>query len=97
MVGAKGVLGIDFGTGGTRAFAIDESGRVIASAQRPSSVIRTERGYLEQNMAQSAGAGVEAIKTLLEQPAVRETQIVALGTSGWMHGDVLMGNNVAAA
>ena len=91
------VIGVDFGTTGTRAFLINERGRIVASVVRPSPVITTGQGYLEQDMVHSANAGVEALRELMTKPDVQGKQIAGIGTSGWMHGDVLMGNNPNAA
>jgi xylulokinase len=51
---------------------------------------------MEQDMVVSASAGVNAIRTLMQQPAARGIEIAGIGTSGWMHGDVLLGNRCFA-
>lgn len=93
MAGVKCVLGIDFGTGGKRAFLVTLKGKILASAVQPSPVIRTPEGYLEQDMNKSVQSGLKAIKEVVE--AVPGARILAAAASGVMHGDVLLDKDMS--
>jgi len=84
-------LGIDVGTGGTRALVIDERGRVIASAteeHRP--FASREIGWAEQDPGDWWRACGVAVHKALAQGRLRGDQISCVGLSGQMHGAVLL-------
>lgn len=88
-------VGVDFGTSGTRAFLVNLRGEVLAQATRLSPVTTTKRGFLEQDMSRSARAGVEAVREMMEKAIASgkidgNKDVIGIGTSGWMHGDVLI-------
>src|SRR5438309_7700069 len=85
------LLGIDVGTGGTRAVLIDESGRLIASStaeHRPFSSPQT--GWAEQEPEDWWRACCEAVRRLLSESGIAASKILAVGFSGQMHGAVLL-------
>ncbi len=87
------LLGIDVGTGGTRAILIDRAGVVLASHSAEHAPIRSDHiGWAEQDpedwwrAAQEAIAGVlRAATTAGHTAAVR-----AVGLTGQMHGCVML-------
>lgn len=86
-------LGIDVGTGGTRAVLIDRSGKVLASHSSAHAGIASEHiGWAEQDpndwwrAAQEAIAG--AIK--LARGAGESGPVEAVGLTGQMHGCVML-------
>src|SRR5580658_1035806 len=84
-------LGIDVGTGGTRALVIDEGGRVVASAteeHRPFS--SPQIGWAEQDPRDWWRACCVAVPKALAQGRLRGDQISCVGLSGQMHGAVLL-------
>lgn len=82
-------LGIDIGTGGSRAVLIDEIGRVIASATvAHADFTSPEIGWAEQQPDHWWRACVSAIRSVLEKAKAEE--IGALSFSGQMHGSVLL-------
>jgi len=84
-------LGIDVGTGGTRALIIDELGRVIASATGDHQAFASPRiGWAEQDPDDWWGACSVAVRKALTQGHVRGEQIACVGLSGQMHGAVLL-------
>ncbi len=85
------MLGIDVGTGGTRALVIDEHGRVIASATEEHEAFASpEIGWAEQNPEDWWRAcGVAVRKALLEARLSGE-RIECVGFSGQMHGAVML-------
>ena len=85
------LLGIDVGTGGTRALLIDESGRVLASAtadHRPFASPQT--GWAEQKPQDWWRACCQAVQQLLSESGIAASKISAVGFSGQMHGAVLL-------
>ena len=85
------LLGIDVGTGGTRALLIDESGRVLASAtaeHRPFASPQT--GWAEQEPQDWWRACCQAVRQLISEAGIAASKIAAVGFSGQMHGAVLL-------
>jgi xylulokinase len=84
-------LGIDVGTGGTRALVIDEKGRVIASATEDHRAFSSPQiGWAEQDPSDWWRACSVAVPKALTQGNLRGDQIACVGLSGQMHGAVLL-------
>ena len=86
-------LGIDVGTGGTRAVLIDRTGRVLASNSALHAEIHSEHiGWAEQDPEDWWRAAQEAIHgALAEAKAAGGTAAVeAVGLTGQMHGCVML-------
>jgi xylulokinase len=84
-------LGIDVGTGGTRALVIDESGRVIVSATEEHRAFASPQiGWAEQHPSDWWRACCVAVPKALAQGHLRGDQIRCVGLSGQMHGAVLL-------
>ncbi len=84
-------LGIDVGTGGTRALIIDEGGRVVASATEEHRPFASPQiGWAEQDPADWWRACCAAVPKALAQGNLRGDQIACVGLSGQMHGAVLL-------
>ena len=84
-------LGIDVGTGGTRALVIDEGGRVIASATEEHRVFASPQiGWAEQDPGDWWRACGVAVRKVLAQAQLRADHIACVGLSGQMHGAVLL-------
>ncbi|MGA8608840.1 MAG: xylulokinase [Candidatus Sulfotelmatobacter sp.] len=84
-------LGIDVGTGGTRALVIDEGGRVIASATEEHRAFASRRiGWAEQDPCDWWRACGVAVPKALAKAQLRGDQIACVGLSGQMHGAVLL-------
>jgi xylulokinase len=84
-------LGIDVGTGGTRALVIDEAGRVIASATEEHRVFASPQiGWAEQDPGDWWRACGVAVRKVLAQAQLRGDHIACVGLSGQMHGAVLL-------
>jgi xylulokinase len=85
------LLGIDVGTGGTRALVIDYSGYVIASATEEHRAFASPQiGWAEQDPCDWWRACGVAVHKVLEQSYLRGDQIACVGLSGQMHGAVLL-------
>jgi len=84
-------LGIDIGTGGTRALITDEQGRVIASATEEHQVFASPQiGWAEQDPDNWWRACGVAVREALAKGHLRGNQIACVGLSGQMHGAVLL-------
>lgn len=85
------LLGIDVGTGGTRAVAVDGRGRVVASAsEKHAPFASPEPGWAEQDARDWWRACSGAVRALLTQDGVAADEIGCIGLTGQMHGAVLL-------
>jgi xylulokinase len=85
------VLGIDIGTGGSRALIVDNEGRVVAAASAEHAAFRSLRtGWAEQDPPDWWRACQEAIRRVLTESGIQADAIRAIGLSGQMHGAVLL-------
>jgi xylulokinase len=84
-------LGIDVGTGGTRAVLIDARGRVISSATAEHAPMSSPQiGWAEQSPEDWWRAVCQAIKDCLAKSSTSAGEIAAIGLTGQMHGLVLL-------
>jgi xylulokinase len=84
-------LGIDIGTGGSRALLIDQKGAVRAGFTAPHEDMRMERPlWAEQRPENWWDAAVLAIRGVLAESGVSGSQIKGIGLSGQMHGLVML-------
>jgi xylulokinase len=84
-------LGIDIGTGSSRALLVDERGAVRAGCSVPHEDMRMERPmWAEQNPGNWWDAAVEAIRRVLAQAGVSGAEVKGVGLSGQMHGLVIL-------
>lgn len=87
----KYVLGIDVGTGGTRALIMDETGRIFASATEEHEPFASPKiGWAEQRPEDWWRAAAAAIRKALALGKLRGEQIACVGFSGQMHGAVML-------
>jgi xylulokinase len=85
------ILGIDVGTGGTRAVLIDRSGAVLASFASEHEAIRSEHiGWAEQDPEDWWRAAREAIAGAMAAIELTGSEIEAVGLTGQMHGCVML-------
>ena len=84
-------LGVDVGTGGTRAILINRDGRVIASCSAEHEPIHSEHiGWAEQDPNDWWRAAREAIAGAMAQSELAGKEIEAVGLTGQMHGCVML-------
>jgi xylulokinase len=83
-------LGIDVGTGGTRAVVVSERGQVVAAANGEHAPFTSRQtGWAEQEPRDWWRAAQEAVRAVLARGVTAES-IGAVGFSGQMHGAVLL-------
>src|SRR5215831_360963 len=86
------LLGIDVGTGGTRAVIINDQGKVLSSATAEHVPFASPRiGWAEQDPRDWWRASVEAVRIALSNASISPAEIAGVGFSGQMHGAVLLG------
>jgi xylulokinase len=84
-------LGIDTGTGSTRALLLDSSGRQVAAFTAPHEAVHMERpGWAEQRPEDWAEAAFIAIRGVLAGAGAHGADIQGIGLSGQMHGLVML-------
>ncbi len=84
------LLGIDVGTGGTRAIVIDERGHVVASATAEHAVFASpQTGWAEQVPGDWWQATQRAVRAVLSE-GINAEEIACVGLSGQMHGATLL-------
>ena len=85
------LLGIDVGTGGTRAVVVDEQGSVVASATAEHAAFASpQTGWAEQEPHDWWRATTEAVHGVLSRGEVSADEVGCVGFSGQMHGAVLL-------
>ena len=85
------LLGIDVGTGGTRAVLVDSNGRVIGAATAEHTPMSSPQiGWAEQSPGDWWRAARQAIRDCLAKTSIPATKISAIGLTGQMHGLVLL-------
>lgn len=83
------VIGLDLGTGGVRAIAVDLQGQIIAQTTRSYPLLTPQPGWTEQNPSDWVEASLDALSNVAQQ--LERHQAIALGLSGQMHGMVPLG------
>ena len=89
-------LGMDVGTGGTRAVVVDETGKLVSGASSEHAAFRTPHpGWAEQDPEDWWRAAQDAIRKALAAARSRTApaSIAALGLTGQMHGAVMLDEN----
>src|ERR1700733_11383219 len=88
------LLGIDVGTGGTRAVLIDRAGKVLGSFASEHAPIHSEHiGWAEQDPEDWWRAAREAIAGAMAATELTGAEIEAVGLTGQMHGCVMLDAN----
>lgn len=89
-------LGIDVGTGGTRALLIDDRGRVLASGTEEHRPFDSPKpGWAEQDPGDWWRACGLAVRKALQAAAIRAGEVSCVGFSGQMHGAVVLDSQAA--
>ena len=84
-------LGMDIGTGGTRAVIVDGAGKLISGASSEHAPFKTAHpGWAEQDPEDWWRAAKEAIRGAIANAPEPRQPIAALGLTGQMHGAVML-------
>lgn len=84
-------LGLDVGTGGSRALLIDSAGNLISTATVAHEEMRMHRPlWAEQDPQDWWNASQRAIRGALQQAGASGAQVRGIGLSGQMHGLVIL-------
>jgi xylulokinase len=85
------VLGLDIGTGGSRAVIVDERGAIVASSTRPHQPFSSPGpAWAEQQPEDWWQAAQSAVKDAIASARLTSRDIECVGLSGQMHGAVLL-------
>jgi xylulokinase len=85
------VLGIDVGTGGTRALIIGVDGKILASATEDHEPFASPQiGWAEQRPEDWWRAATAATRKAVAAAKLKPEQIACVGFSGQMHGAVML-------
>lgn len=85
------LLGIDVGTGGTRAVIVDDRGRVVAAATAEHVPFASpQTGWAEQDARDWWQATQLAVRAAMSQGEISADEIEGVGLSGQMHGATLL-------
>ena len=88
------LIGIDVGTGGSRAVLIDAAGRVVASATvEHQPFVSLQTGWAEQDPRDWWVAASAAIRSTIDKAGIDTAVVKGVGLSGQMHGAVLLDEN----
>ena len=89
-------LGMDVGTGGTRAVVVDSAGKLMGAASCEHAPFRAEHpGWAEQDPEDWWCAAQEAIRGALAATPEPREPIAAIALTGQMHGAVMRDENGA--
>lgn len=89
-------MGIDVGTGGTRAVVVDPAGTLMGSASSDHAPFRAEHpGWAEQDPEDWWRATLEAIHGAIAASPDPGDRIAAIALTGQMHGAVMLDENGA--
>ena len=84
------LIGIDVGTSGTKALAIDPQGRILASANAAYPASHPKPLWSEQNPDDWWNATIKVIRAVVKQAELKPADVAAIGLSGQMHGSVFL-------
>jgi xylulokinase len=85
------LLGVDIGTSGAKALAIDEAGKIVVRAAREYSLHTPRPLWAEQNPHDWWDAACQCIRQITQEIPAEE--IAGIGLSGQMHGLVMLDEN----
>ena len=83
-------LGLDVGTGGARALAVNEGGRVVAEASSGYPLSNPRPGWTEQDPEDWWEGAKSALGRVIAEVNGTGGEIVGIGLTGQMHGSVFL-------
>lgn len=88
MSGSPVAIGLDLGTSGIEAVAVDTAGVLVGAATAPYPLLTPRPGWTEQRPEDWWRAAGDALRELGR--ALADSEVLALGASGQMHGMVAL-------
>lgn len=86
-------LGIDIGTSGTKALAVREDGRILASAMNTYPCYVPKPLWSEQDPEDWWQATIRSVRQVMKKAKLKAGDVKAIGLSGQMHGSVFLDKN----
>jgi len=83
-------LGIDIGTSGTKALAINEQGKTLAAAMNTYPCYVPRPLWSEQDPEDWWQATIKSVREVLKKAKLKAAEVKAIGLSGQMHGSVFL-------
>ena len=83
-------LGIDIGTSGTKTLAMQEDGRILASATEEYPLSSPKPGWSEQAPSDWWQASVKSVRRVMKAAKLKPADVAGIGLSGQMHGSVFL-------
>jgi xylulokinase len=83
-------LGIDVGTSGTKALAIDARGKILGQAMTTYPIYHPKPLWSEQDPDDWWQATVKAVRAVVREAKLKPADVRAIGLSGQMHGSVFL-------
>jgi xylulokinase len=83
-------IGIDVGTSGTKALAINPEGKILAEAAAGYPLHHPKPLWSEQDPEDWWQATVKVVQTIVKKAKLKPTDVKAIGLSGQMHGSVFL-------
>ena len=87
------LMGIDIGTTATKIILIDLEGHVVASVEKPSTLLSPYAGWAEEDANQWWQNVQEGVPECIHKAGIEAGQIAAVGTSGMVPTIVLLDEN----
>ncbi|MFW5987914.1 MAG: xylulokinase [bacterium] len=87
------VIGVDIGTGGTKAGLFNENGQPLALAFKKSTMTHPKPGWVNQKMDDFYKTAIAAIKEIMDKSNVNPEDVAALAFDGQMSGIGAIDNN----
>lgn len=83
-------IGIDVGTSGTKALAINPKGKILAEASAGYPCHHPKPLWSEQDPEDWWKATVKVVRAVLKKAKLKASDVAAIGLSGQMHGSVFL-------
>ncbi|MEX5694946.1 FGGY family carbohydrate kinase, partial [Pseudomonas syringae] len=90
------LVGVDMGTSSTRVVVLDENGRSLGAASRPTQLLNPSRQVFEQDPEQMYASVMLAIKDVLGHGAIHLPDIGGIAICGQMAGISTIGTDSRA-
>ena len=86
-------IGIDVGTSGIKALAVDLQGNILASHNEHLNIIIQKPGWTEQNPLEWWAATIKSLKAISQSLKSQKIDFLSIGLSGQMHSLVILDKN----